>query len=85
MVQIWIICVTRLKNICHSSRHCIHLDQITDRSERFLASEIIREKIMRQLGEELPYDLTVQIESFKTEEATFNPKTGRPESSLYLY
>ena len=38
------------------------LDQITDRSERFLASEIIREKIMRQLGEELPYDLTVQIE-----------------------
>ncbi|ENU23230.1 GTP-binding protein Era [Acinetobacter proteolyticus] len=53
------------------------LDQITDRSERFLASEIIREKIMRQLGEELPYDLTVQIESFKTEEATVNEKTGR--------
>lgn len=52
-------------------------DQITDRSERFLASEIIREKIMRQLGEELPYDLTVQIESFKTEEATVNEKTGR--------
>jgi len=53
------------------------LDQLTDRSERFLASEIIREKIMRQLGEELPYDLTVQIESFKTEEATLNEKTGR--------
>ena len=53
------------------------LDQITDRSERFLASEIIREKIMRQLGEELPYDLTVQIESFKTEEAAVNEKTGR--------
>ncbi|MGG2099077.1 GTPase Era [Acinetobacter haemolyticus] len=53
------------------------LDQITDRSERFLASEIIREKIMRQLGEELPYDLTVQIESFKTEDATVNEKTGR--------
>lgn len=49
-------------------------DQITDRSERFLASEIIREKIMRQLGEELPYDLTVQIESFKTEEETVNEK-----------
>ncbi len=32
---------------------------------------------MRQLGEELPYDLTVQIESFKTEEATVNEKTGR--------
>lgn len=52
-------------------------DQITDRSERFLASEIIREKIMRQLGEELPYDLTVQIESFKTEEPEINEKTGK--------
>lgn len=32
---------------------------------------------MRQLGEELPYDLTVQIESFKTEEPILNEKTGR--------
>ena len=55
------------------------MDQVTDRSERFLASEIIREKIMRQLGEELPYDLTVQIESFKTEDATISEKTGRPK------
>ncbi|MDQ8935706.1 GTPase Era [Acinetobacter rudis] len=53
------------------------LDQLTDRSERFLASEIIREKIMRQLGEELPYDLTVQIESYKIEEPVVNEKTGR--------
>ena len=53
------------------------LDQLTDRSERFLASEIIREKIMRQLGEELPYDLTVQIESFKIEEPDLKKKTGR--------
>ncbi|AYA04393.1 GTPase Era [Acinetobacter sp. WCHAc010034] len=57
------------------------LEQLTDRSERFLASEVIREKIMRQLGEELPYDLTVQIESFKTEEATINEKTGRPKAA----
>ncbi len=55
------------------------LDQITDRSERFLASEVIREKIMRQLGEELPYDLTVQIESFNIEAATIHEKTGRPK------
>lgn len=34
-------------------------EQITDRSERFLASEIIREKIMRSAGDEVPYDLTV--------------------------
>ncbi len=40
-------------------------DQITDRSEKFLVSEIIREKIMRQLGEELPYEINVQIESYK--------------------
>lgn len=39
-------------------------DEITDRSERFLVSEIIREKIMRQLGEEIPYETTVQIETF---------------------
>lgn len=42
-------------------------DQITDRSQRFLAAEMVREKIMRQLGDEVPYDLTVQIESFKIE------------------
>ncbi|MBV1877237.1 MAG: GTPase Era [Pseudomonadales bacterium] len=40
-------------------------DQLTDRSERFLVAEVIREKIMRQLGEELPYAVTIQIESFK--------------------
>ena len=44
-----------------------------------MASEVIREKIMRQLGEELPYDLTVQIESFNTEAATIHEKTGRPK------
>lgn len=40
-------------------------DQITDRSTRFMVSEILREKIMRQLGEEVPYAATIQIESFK--------------------
>jgi GTP-binding protein Era len=40
-------------------------DQITDRSTRFLVAETIREKIMRQLGEEVPYSATIQIESFK--------------------
>lgn len=42
-------------------------DQVTDRSLRFLASELVREKIMRQLGEELPYSVTVEIEEFKQE------------------
>jgi GTP-binding protein Era len=39
-------------------------DQVTDRSERFLAAELLREKLMRRLGEELPYAVTVQIEEF---------------------
>ncbi|WP_410969787.1 KH domain-containing protein, partial [Salmonella sp. SAL4450] len=42
-------------------------DQITDRSSRFLAAELVREKIMRQLGAELPYQITVVIEEFKQE------------------
>ncbi|TQV86674.1 GTPase Era [Aliikangiella coralliicola] len=44
-------------------------DYYTDRSERFLAAEIIREKLIRQLGDELPYSVTVEIEQFKTDEA----------------
>lgn len=43
-------------------------DYITDRSSRFMASEIIREKLMRFLGEELPYSVTVEIERFKVED-----------------
>jgi GTP-binding protein Era len=42
-------------------------DYVTDRSERFLAAELIREKLMRGLGKELPYSTTVEIESFKHE------------------
>lgn len=42
-------------------------DQITDRSVRFLAAEIIREKLTRTLHQELPYNLTVEIEQFKHE------------------
>ncbi len=43
-------------------------DQLTDRSQRFLAAELVREKVMRQLGEEVPYEVTVEIESFEEEE-----------------
>lgn len=48
--------------------HYFPEDQVTDRSERFLASEIVREKIMRRLGDEVPYQITVEIEQFKHEE-----------------
>jgi GTP-binding protein Era len=40
-------------------------DHITDRSSRFMASEIIREKLIRFTGDELPYSTTVEIEQFK--------------------
>jgi GTPase len=40
-------------------------DKVTDRSERFLAAEIIREKLTWRLREELPYGLTVEIERFE--------------------
>ncbi len=40
-------------------------DALTDRSERFLAAEMIREKLFRQLGDELPYQSTVEIERFE--------------------
>lgn len=43
-------------------------DQITDRSERFLAAELIREALTERLHQELPYALTVEIESFKREQ-----------------
>lgn len=40
-------------------------DYVTDRSSRFMAAEIIREKLMRFTGDELPYATTVEIEQFK--------------------
>lgn len=40
-------------------------DEFTDRSERFLAAELIREKVFRLLGDELPYESTVAIEKFE--------------------
>ncbi|EME3971567.1 GTPase Era [Vibrio fluvialis] len=45
-------------------------EYVTDRSQRFMASEIIREKLMRFTGEELPYSVTVEIERFD-----YNPET----------
>jgi GTP-binding protein Era len=45
--------------------HLFPEDQITDRSSRFVAAELVREKLMRNLGEEVPYGTTVEIEEFK--------------------
>lgn len=48
--------------------HHFPADYITDRSQRFMAGEIIREKLMRFLGDELPYSVTVEIEHFVVNE-----------------
>ena len=54
------------------NEHFFPEDQITDRSSRFLAAELVREKIMRQLGAELPYQITVEIEQFKQQGKTLH-------------
>jgi GTP-binding protein Era len=52
--------------------HYFPEDQVTDRSERFLAAELVREKLMRMLRQELPYALTVEIERFKEDEGVLH-------------
>jgi GTP-binding protein Era len=42
-------------------------DEITDKSERFIAAEYIREKLFRLIGDELPYSTTVEVEKFEVE------------------
>ena len=56
------------KDLLPENVHFFPEDYVTDRSSRFMASEIIREKLMRFTGEELPYSVTVEIERFKVEE-----------------
>ena len=51
-----------------SAPHLFADDEVTDKPERFLVAEIVREKLMRQLGDEIPHAATVVIESFKPEE-----------------
>lgn len=47
--------------------HLFPDDQVTDRSVKFLCAELLREKVFRFCGQELPYSVTVEIESFKDE------------------
>jgi GTP-binding protein Era len=64
--------VDKIKELCLSSLpegdFWFPEDHITDRSSRFMASEIIREKLIRFTGDELPYSTTVEIEQFKVDE-----------------
>jgi GTP-binding protein Era len=62
----------RLKQAVHErlpeGPHLFPPDQVTDRSERFIAGEIVREKLMRRLGDELPHRITVVIENYVVKE-----------------
>ena len=61
--------ITKLvKDSLPESEHYFPEDYVTDRSSRFMASEIIREKLMRFTGDELPYSTTVEIEQFKIQD-----------------
>ena len=64
--------VDTLKQIARESlpkgEFCFPEDYVTDRSSRFMASEIIREKSMRFMGEELPYSTTVEIERYQIQD-----------------
>mgnify|MGYP005990126613 CR=1 FL=1 len=64
--------VDRIKEICLSTLpegdFWFPEDYVTDRSSRFMASEIVREKLIRFTGDELPYSTTVEIEQFKSDQ-----------------
>lgn len=62
-----------------SGPHHFDEDQITNRSSRFIAAEIVREKLMRNLGAEVPYGTTVEIEEF-----TYNDRGVLTVSALIL-
>ena len=57
--------MTYIRDKMPAGAHFFPEDQVPNRSERFLAAELIREKIVRQLGDEMPYTTAVEIESFK--------------------
>ena len=64
--------ISSIRPFIPTSAHLFHQVQITDRNERFLCSEIIREKMTRKLGAELPYEITVEIEAFYAEASITN-------------
>ncbi len=56
-----------LKSLLPAGHHLFPDDQLTDRSTKFLCAELLREKIFRQCGQELPYATSVDIESYVDE------------------
>jgi len=61
------VLLEEVRNVLPTAPPLYDEDQITDRSERFLAAELVREKLFRLLGAELPYSAAVEIERFEME------------------
>lgn len=59
--------LNNIRNYLPVSEPLYDKDEITDRSERFLAGEFIREKLFRLVGDEIPYSTSVVIDQFKLE------------------
>ncbi|MBI5438600.1 MAG: GTPase Era [Nitrosomonadales bacterium] len=59
-------------------------DNITDRSEKFLAAEMLREKVFRFTGDELPYSVSVVIEQFKMEGQQHQPRLRRINAAILV-
>jgi len=62
---------TEIKKLMPEGELIFPEDQLTDRSSRFLAAELVREKLFRHLGQELPYSITVEIEQFDDEDKLY--------------
>lgn len=58
-------------------------DQLTDRNERFFVAEIIREKILLQYKQEIPYSVEVRVESFKEDQTTAGKPIVRIQATLF--
>ena len=59
-------------------------DELTDRSEKFLASEIVREKLFRFTGDELPYTSTVMIDKFEEEPSKTSKRMVRIAATIVV-
>ncbi len=60
------------------------VDQLTDRSERFFVSEILREQILEQYHQEIPYSVEIEIETFEETETKDGQKLARISAVIYV-
>ena len=61
-----------IEKLLHPSLPYFPEEQITDKSDRFLAAELIREKLMRLLGQEIPYAVSVEVEAYEEQQKIIN-------------